>query len=194
MRVLEKDKQIETDPEFADLISRLSGEEVRKCYQCGKCVAGCPMMEEMDLTPSQVMRAAQVGLKDLVLDSKSIWICAGCETCAARCPRGLDLCHVMKTLAGMALAEGRTHAAPDIAAFHQSFMDIVGVLGRSYEVGLIALLKLRTLNLLQDIPLGMQLFAKGKLSLFPHYVKGNAEVRRLIRESLERDKRGGEDA
>lgn len=193
MRVLEKDKQIETDPKFVDLISELSGEDVRQCYQCGKCVAGCPMMEEMDLTPSQVMRGAQAGLKDLVLDSKTIWVCSGCETCAARCPKGLDLAHVMKTLAGLALAEGRTQAAPDVAAFHRSFMDTVGVLGRSYEVGMIALLKLRTRNLLQNVVLGTKLFAKGKLKLFPHYVKGNAEVRRLIREHmLKSEKPGGE--
>lgn len=188
MRVLDKDKAVEADPAFIELVSELSGEDVRKCYQCGKCTAGCPALEEMDLTPSQVMRASQAGLRDLVLDSRTIWCCAGCETCAARCPKGLDLAHVMKALTSLAFAENRTKAAPEIAAFHRSFMDTVGVLGRNYELGMIGLLKLRTRRFLDDVALGMKLFAKGKLSLFPEYVKGNAEVRRLIREGLERDK------
>jgi heterodisulfide reductase subunit C len=175
-----------------DLICELSGEDVRKCYQCGKCTAGCPAMEEMDLAPSQVMRGVQAGLKDLVLDSRSIWCCAGCQTCAARCPKGLDLCHVMKALTSEAYAEGRTSAAPDVVAFHQSFMDTVGVLGRNYELGMIGLMKLRTRNFFQDIGLGMKLFAKGKINLLPDYVKGNAEVRRLIRESLAKRPHTGE--
>ncbi len=184
MRVLEKDKAIEAQPDFIDQLCELSGEDVRKCYQCGKCTAGCPVLEEMDLTPSQVMRAAQCGLRDLVLDSRTIWCCAGCQTCAARCPKGLDLCHVMKALTSLAYAEGRTKAAPEIAAFHQSFMDTVGVLGRNYEIGMVGLLKLRTHKFFDDIALGMKLFAKGKLNLFPEYVKGSAEVRRLIKEGL----------
>jgi ferredoxin len=31
----------------------------QKCYQCGKCTAGCPVTEEMDLPPSMVMRLLQ---------------------------------------------------------------------------------------------------------------------------------------
>jgi heterodisulfide reductase subunit C len=188
MRVLDKDKTITAEPDFIGLISELSGEEVRKCYQCGKCTAGCPAMEEMDLSPSQVMRAAQAGLRDLVLDSRTIWCCAGCQTCAARCPKGLDLCHVMKACTSLAFAEGRTQAAPEIAAFHQSFMDTVGVLGRNYELGMIGLLKLRTRKFFDDLALGMKLFSKGKLGLFPEFVKGNAEVRKLIKEGLQQSK------
>jgi heterodisulfide reductase subunit C len=190
MRVLDKAQAVEARPDFVDQLSELSGEEVRKCYQCGKCTAGCPALEEMDLTPSQVMRAAQCGLRDLVLDSRAIWCCAGCQTCAARCPKGLDLCHVMKALTSLAYAEGRTQAAPEIAAFHQSFMDTVGVLGRNYELGMIGLLKLRTRKFFDDLVLGMKLFARGKINLFPEYVKGNAEVRKLIKDSLRKTQAG----
>ena len=92
----------------------------------------------------------------------------------------------MKALTSQAYAEGRTAAAPDIAAFHQSFLDTVSVLGRNYELGMVGLLKLRTRNFFQDVALGMKLFARGKLNLIPEYVRGNAEVRRTIRESLAR--------
>jgi hypothetical protein len=53
---------------------------------------------------------------------------------------------------------------------------------------MIGLLKLRTRKFFDDLALGMKLFAKGKLNLFPDYVKGNAEVRKLIKESLAQSK------
>jgi len=94
----------------------------------------------------------------------------------------------MKACTSLAFAEGRTKAAPEIAAFHQSFMDTVGVLGRNYELGMIGLLKLRTHKFFDDIALGMKLFQKGKLGLFPELIKGNAEVRKLIKDGLQKSK------
>ena len=63
-----------------------SGQKVLDCYQCGKCSAGCPAAEFMDLTPRQVMRAVQLGQAELALRSSTIWLCASCQTCSARCP------------------------------------------------------------------------------------------------------------
>ena len=51
---------------------------VRECYQCGKCTAGCPLAEHMDLRPSVIMRMLQSGDKedeDKILRSLSIWLC-----------------------------------------------------------------------------------------------------------------------
>ena len=56
------------------------------CYQCAKCSAGCPVAEEMDLLPHQVIHAVALGEEAEVLDAETMWICAGCYTCAVRCP------------------------------------------------------------------------------------------------------------
>ena len=36
-----------------------TGVNVNRCYQCGKCSAGCAVNEEMDFPPSVVMRMLQ---------------------------------------------------------------------------------------------------------------------------------------
>ena len=79
---------------LAQVISDHIGENVYLCYQCLKCTSGCPLIEHMDLHPNQVMRAAQ--LDDVsVLESKTIWACASCQTCTTRCPQGIDIAAVM---------------------------------------------------------------------------------------------------
>jgi heterodisulfide reductase subunit C len=52
-------------------IEEISGEDLLKCYQCGKCAAGCPAAFAMDMLPSQVIRFAQLGLVEEVLDSQT---------------------------------------------------------------------------------------------------------------------------
>ena len=88
----------ETIHSFRDLVKRLSNEDVSRCYQCGKCTAGCPVAMEMDIMPNQVMRLIQIGVKDWVLSSSTIWLCLSCETCSTRCPEDIDLAKVMDTL------------------------------------------------------------------------------------------------
>jgi heterodisulfide reductase subunit C len=59
----------------------------------------------MDLLPSQVIRMAQLGMEE-VLESNTIWICASCLTCVARCPKGVDLPRLMEALRQISLREG----------------------------------------------------------------------------------------
>jgi heterodisulfide reductase subunit C len=83
--------------EFLDKIEELSGETVTLCEQCGTCSGSCPMVAEMDITPSQMMRMVQLGQKG-VLESRAMWVCASCFTCTVRCPRGLDPSKVAEAL------------------------------------------------------------------------------------------------
>jgi len=53
-------------------IEELSGENVYACYQCGRCSAGCPGIEAMDLLPNQVIRLLQMGQVDEVLRCKDL--------------------------------------------------------------------------------------------------------------------------
>ena len=72
MKVLTNEGFVETDDAFAKQVAAESGQPIESCYQCGKCTAGCPTAFAMDLAPSQVMRAAQAGLRDIALGSSSI--------------------------------------------------------------------------------------------------------------------------
>lgn len=97
--------------ELVRKIEELSGQNLLACNQCGKCSAGCPAAAVMDLLPNQVIRYAQFGLEE-VLKSNSIWICASCQTCYARCPHGVDLPRVMEALRVIALEEGGDYLRP----------------------------------------------------------------------------------
>jgi len=92
---------------FVCEVEEISGQDLLACNQCGKCSAGCPVAATMDMLPSQVIRRVQLGMKD-VLDSNTVWICASCLTCVARCPKGVDLPRLMEALRQIALREGIT--------------------------------------------------------------------------------------
>ncbi len=94
---------------FVEKVQELSGQNLLACYQCGKCSAGCPAVSEMDILPNQIIRFAQLGLKDELLASKAIWICASCLTCNARCPKGINIAEVIEALRQIMLRKREDH-------------------------------------------------------------------------------------
>ena len=84
--------------EFLERIKELSGEDINKCYQCGKCSAGCPAVNNMSILPNMIIRRLQLGQMDKILREEAIWKCASCMTCWSRCPRGVNLCNIMEAL------------------------------------------------------------------------------------------------
>ncbi|MFP4170451.1 MAG: 4Fe-4S dicluster domain-containing protein [Methanomassiliicoccales archaeon] len=99
------------EAEFRDRVAELSGEELRSCYQCGKCSASCPMADFMDLYPREVLRRILDNRED-VLESETPWICATCFSCTARCPNEIDIARVMEALRQMRLRAGRDRVDP----------------------------------------------------------------------------------
>jgi len=88
--------KLKTD--ILEKVEEISGQNAFSCYQCGICSAGCPMSEEMDLLPNQVIRLMQMGAFNELSSSSTIWLCASCYTCRARCPRGVDLARLMEAV------------------------------------------------------------------------------------------------
>ena len=78
-------------------VEELCGENLFGCYQCGTCSAGCPFINDMDLSPDEIIRYVILDLKE-VLNSKTIWLCAACYTCAERCPRDINITKIMEAL------------------------------------------------------------------------------------------------
>jgi heterodisulfide reductase subunit C len=48
----------------------------------------------------------QLGMKDRLLNSKALWLCAACFTCVDHCPQGVDLASVFRALRNIAIREG----------------------------------------------------------------------------------------
>ena len=86
-------------------ISDISGANLFECYQCGRCSAGCPMAEYMDILPNQAVRLIQVGRWEEVANSNTPWVCAACLTCSVRCPRGVEIAEIMEAVRQLVLRE-----------------------------------------------------------------------------------------
>ncbi len=162
---------LKTDNNLAKAVKDRCGENAYLCYSCKRCTSGCPLAEYMDLTPAELMRAVQFGMADRVLSSKTIWLCAYCETCFTRCPQGLDIPSIMDALKVEAQARGIKPKLPTVAQFNELAIRWMNWTGRVYELGLMAELNLRTGQMLKDADLGMKLFQAGKLKLLPKWVR-----------------------
>lgn len=163
--------------DFAGEIKKLCGVDVAKCFQCRKCSSGCPVIEYMDITPSRMIRGIQAGRSDEALASKTIWMCASCYTCSARCPNDIDFARVADALRTLAVRRRLPAAEKKIAALHKEFMADVKRRGRVHEPTFLSFFKLRTLDLFTDLELGLAMFAKGKLRMLPKGVKDKKAVK-----------------
>src|SRR5512139_1225889 len=117
---LPENKTLDSSPASRDFYLE-SGLNVQDCYQCQKCSAGCPVVFAMDYKPNQVMQMVSLGMKDRLLSSRTIWVCASCYTCSTRCPNDIDIAKVMDSLRQTALKEGVAPAERDVSLFHAAF-------------------------------------------------------------------------
>jgi len=168
---------------YAAAVSSRAGTDVRACYACGKCAAGCPVAPEMDLLPHQVLRLVQLGAVDEVLAAQSIWLCASCAACSTRCPNMVDLARVMDVLREDARHRGLRPGQPRVAAFHASFLDVLRRGGRLHELTMLISYKLRSGDLLGDVPMGVRMMLRGKLRLLGG---SPARARQAVREIFRR--------
>lgn len=167
-------------------IEAATGINVARCYQCGKCSAGCPMASESDLRPHNVMRLVMQDKREQALHDESIWLCLTCETCSARCPNDVDPARVIDQLREMSLQAGTAAAPRRVAAFHRAFLAQIKANGRVHEMGMVVEYKLRSGDLMKDVNNAPAMMTRGKLSLRPERVKGMNEIKRIFEKSGER--------
>ena len=164
-----------------------TGVIINKCYQCGKCSAGCPVAEEMDYPPSLVMRMLQTDDPkhyEKLLRSMSIWLCVSCEMCLTRCPMEIDIPTIMDNLRQKSYKAKKTNPqAKKIIAFHKSFLNSIRFTGRLYELGLIIDYKRQSLNMTQDVSLAPRMITRGKLHFIPDMIKDKAHIARIFKKT-----------
>lgn len=99
--------------DFVDKIKEISGENINKCMQCGTCSGGCPMADILQITPRGIMHLSALGQEKHIAQANTIWMCASCNTCAVRCPRGIDIPKVMEALRQIFLRKNVNYIEPN---------------------------------------------------------------------------------
>jgi len=133
----------------------------------------------MDYTSTQLIHAIRLGLDDLVFNSKTLWLCASCETCTTRCPQEVDIAGIMDTVKIVALRRGAKSAVPQVPAFYKATLGNIKMFGRLYELGMILQLKLMTRDFLKDIDIGIRMIKNGRMKLLPNF-KGSATAKKIF--------------
>lgn len=196
-----------------DYIIRTTGEDIRNCYQCGKCSAGCPTSPDMTHPPNVVMRIVQFDMWEELMSSNSPWMCVSCTTCTARCPREIDVSGTIESLRRLIVVEqskaqfrvgkaARTlvqHAkmgvkiafdmtpGENVKVFSSAFLENIRRFGRSFEVGLVANYNLNSGYLVSSMLKGPVMFVRGKLGLIPKEVKRKEMIRRIFEKTEKKE-------
>lgn len=158
-------------PSLAEAVRSLTGVDPLLCYQCRKCTTGCPVADQADLSPHQVMRAIQLGQVDKALESRMTWLCVSCQICSSRCPQSIDVASVMDGLKVLGLRAGLKPSVPEVEVFNQAGLISIKYLGRMYELAVIAGYNVGTRQLFKDVGMGLGLIKSGNLRLLPSLVR-----------------------
>ncbi|MDH5770041.1 MAG: 4Fe-4S dicluster domain-containing protein [Candidatus Bathyarchaeota archaeon] len=104
----ETNRPWKVDPSFKyEVLKMPGGETLKACFQCGTCTSGCPIARITDsYRPNQIIRMVQLGMRERMLPSKTLWLCTACFTCVDRCPQEVEMESVLRVLKNLAVKEG----------------------------------------------------------------------------------------
>ncbi|MDI9615250.1 CoB--CoM heterodisulfide reductase subunit C [Methanothermobacter sp.] len=100
MTLLQREENIirkgNIDKEFSEKIKAAGGDSLEYCFQCGTCTGSCPSGRRTPYRVRQIIRKANVGLKDEIISDPTLWMCTTCYACQERCPRKVRIVDVVK--------------------------------------------------------------------------------------------------
>lgn len=166
--------------DFIDKVEKLSRTSLSRCWHCFGCSGGCPIAEDMDYMPNKILRMIQFGMLEKVLQSSSIWMCVGCNTCSTQCPNAVDIAAIMDALRQMAIEENAQIAEPKILSFHKEVVDSIARYGRTHKLEIMMRYKLVEKDFFTDSMVGLKMLLKRKLELFPSKVQDKKSLKTIF--------------
>lgn len=162
---------------YKEISALSSGKDILKCIQCGTCSASCPVFKyNPQANPRKIIAKALLGLKDEVVHSDMIWLCAKCQSCVVKCHKEVRPGEIINAIRTIAIREG----AGGVGVRHtRAFGSDLYYFGKLNE----ATLPLVTLRhkILTMIPLAFKMLCRGKIPpLIPKRTKNIQQVRKLF--------------
>ncbi len=168
---------------FLREVERVPGaERLSRCIQCGTCTGSCPVSYTMDIPPRQIIALFRAGGIEEILRSRTIWVCASCYSCTARCPSQIKITDLMYALKRLAIDRGIFPSRFPVYVLAETFARMIRRYGRNYELGFIRSFHMRwkPWDLLRKSGIGLRLIAKGRMPLRPHKIDAIRDLRAII--------------
>ena len=87
--------------------------QINRCFQCGTCVAACPVSRLTGAEtyhPRRFVRATLEGEARTLLEEPMLWLCSSCHACLEHCPQKVPVSELVLDLHNLAASLG---LAPD---------------------------------------------------------------------------------
>ena len=181
-------------PGFVKEIEKASQcDTLAQCIQCGTCSGTCPLSIYMDYTPRRIIAMTRAGMKDDVLKSFTIWLCASCYECTVECPKSIKVTDVMYALKQRAIKDKVYPKRFVVPVLAREFFNTAMTLGRNHEGWLILMMYLKSnpFLLLKQVFLGMKLFFTGRLEILPNTIKAKRGEKGDLHTIMQAIERGG---
>ena len=171
------------------------GETVKMCMQCGVCAGSCPLGKHWAHPPQEIFMMIRAGKREEVLTSDSMWMCTSCYNCIVRCPRGVQITHVMHGLAHYAQRLGLVPKNQPTQQVSQMFWDNLMKKGRVNELKLGLSIYFKdgfgqgVKNAMANQQLGMNMMKAKRMSAMEffggHGVKDISGLQKIIKKAQE---------
>ena len=177
---------------FLNRIEGETGANVSACYQCERCTNACPVSHFMDIKPHQAIRFVQLGWREDLLKSSTIWVCLSCEMCTTYCPNEVRVAEVINHLRNIAAHSSISPKEKHLAVFHQTFLEVLSKSGRVNEFRLMKAFyskpnilheKIKSGSFREEILLGLALLKKGRLKPFTSRSKVIKDIQKAYKQA-----------
>lgn len=84
----------------------LSDKKIRACLQCAACSGCCPSARASPFRIRKLIRQIQLGSSGAFSKSDLSWLCVMCYKCLERCPKDVNIPHVILALRNLAIGKG----------------------------------------------------------------------------------------